>query len=320
MKVLVIGAGAVGQVYGRLLSKGGAEVSFFVKEKYATKIGSGLTLYPLNKKNARKNPVHWNQYGVFTQVSDVAKQKWDQVYFTMSSTALRGPWLDELAPAVGDATIVMLQQGASDLEYLRTKLRAEQIVEGVITVISYDSTSLDEKVPEPGICYFFPPLFRGPFSGMRAAAIVAALNAGGIASKRVKDIGREKGVTNSAFSILFCMINAGGWDLDKISRSRELLKLAHRAGTQATRAMAGKVGVNPRATLPLLMFTPLGMKVFLYVARAVLPFDVEKYLAVHFTKVGDQMRFGLETYASIADYQGLPNDAILELRRRMDVF
>ena len=321
MKILVIGAGAVGQVYGRHLSKGGAEVSFFVKEKYATTVGSGLTFYPLNRKNARKSPVHWNQYGVLSHAEDAAKQKWDQVYLTMSSTALRGPWLDELAPALGDATIVMLQPGASDLEYLRTKFKREQIVEGVITVISYDSTLLHEEVPEPGICYFFPPLSKGPFSGERAASVVAALNAGGISSRRTRNVGAEMGVSNTPFSILFCVVNAAGWDLEKLSRSPELLQLAHKAGAQAARAMAGKVGVRSKspARLPLLMFTPIGMKFLQKTANAVLPFDVEKYLQVHFTKVGDQMRFGLETYAGIAELQGLPNDAILELRRQMDV-
>ena len=35
-KVLIVGAGAVGLVYARHLQRGGADVSFFVREKYLT--------------------------------------------------------------------------------------------------------------------------------------------------------------------------------------------------------------------------------------------------------------------------------------------
>ena len=35
MRALIVGAGAVGQVYGLHLQRGGAEVGFFVKERQA---------------------------------------------------------------------------------------------------------------------------------------------------------------------------------------------------------------------------------------------------------------------------------------------
>ena len=61
MKVLIIGAGAVGQVYGRHLALGGAEVSFYVKDKYADYARKGFTFYTLSKKNARKNPKYFKR-------------------------------------------------------------------------------------------------------------------------------------------------------------------------------------------------------------------------------------------------------------------
>ncbi|HTJ46743.1 MAG TPA: 2-dehydropantoate 2-reductase N-terminal domain-containing protein, partial [Kofleriaceae bacterium] len=53
MRVLVVGAGAVGQVYARHAQQGGADVTFFVREKYRDEVARGLDLYPLNK---RKKP------------------------------------------------------------------------------------------------------------------------------------------------------------------------------------------------------------------------------------------------------------------------
>ena len=40
MKVLIVGAGAVGQVYGRHLAAAGAEVCFYVKPKYRAELES----------------------------------------------------------------------------------------------------------------------------------------------------------------------------------------------------------------------------------------------------------------------------------------
>ena len=41
MNVLIVGAGAVGQVYGRHLALGGAHVYYFVREKYAAEFAAG---------------------------------------------------------------------------------------------------------------------------------------------------------------------------------------------------------------------------------------------------------------------------------------
>ena len=56
MKVLVVGAGAVGQVYGWHLKRGGVDLTFYVKEKYRAEVEAGLTVYPLNEgqKTARQ--------------------------------------------------------------------------------------------------------------------------------------------------------------------------------------------------------------------------------------------------------------------------
>lgn len=46
MKILVVGAGAVGQVYGYYFQRGGCEVTFFVRDKYRSEMEQGLTLFP----------------------------------------------------------------------------------------------------------------------------------------------------------------------------------------------------------------------------------------------------------------------------------
>ena len=49
-KVLIVGAGAVGQVYARHAQLGGAEVTFFVRDKYREEVSRGFDMYPLNRR------------------------------------------------------------------------------------------------------------------------------------------------------------------------------------------------------------------------------------------------------------------------------
>lgn len=301
MNVLIIGAGAVGRVYGKRLAQGGAQVSFFVKEKYAEQARRGFDF----------GKDHWGEFGVLTRVEQVRASSWDQIYLTMSSTALRGSWWDELAPALGDATVVMLQPGAMDREYLETKIPKTRIVCGVITVVSFVNGNQTEA--------FFPPFAKGPFSGERAQTVVDALNRGGIRSVRVADVEKHASVANTAMGILFCAVDAAGWSLKHLANSPDLLTTAKQAAQQASHAVAVKIGQPYQVwdQLPLLIFSKLGILAFTFVAQRIFPFDLEKYLKLHFTKVGDQMRFGLKTYAELAEKQSLPNRAILKLLSQM---
>ena len=64
MKVLVVGAGAVGQVYGHALARGGARVTFLVKPKHVEEARRGFVLYELNRGRA---PIRWSDFAVVTE-------------------------------------------------------------------------------------------------------------------------------------------------------------------------------------------------------------------------------------------------------------
>ena len=86
LRILLIGAGAVGQVYGRHLQLGGAEVAFYVKPKYADEARAGYRMYPLNQ--GRDVPaVVWKDFGVRTDLPATLAQGWDQVWLCVSTTA-----------------------------------------------------------------------------------------------------------------------------------------------------------------------------------------------------------------------------------------
>ena len=110
MKALLVGAGAVGQVYARHLQRGGAQITFFVREKYRAEMeqaarGSGLALRCMNR-GAIGGRLQLRDFGVVTSPKEVAAQSWDVVWLCVSSSALAGSWLSARLGAVGSECCV----------------------------------------------------------------------------------------------------------------------------------------------------------------------------------------------------------------------
>ncbi len=308
-KILLVGAGAVGQVYARHLQRGGADVSFFVKEAYAEACRAGLTLYPLNKG---RDPVRFEGFGVHTRLDEISGQTWQQVWLCVPSPALRGEWLDVLTGVIGDATVVLLTPGPDDRARLLEGVPEERLVQGLITLISYQAPLPGETLPEPGIAYWFPPLSGSPFGGPaeRVAAVVTALKRGGCpASVNAKAVGQAPFATALLMPHL-CALEAAGWKFDTVARG-DHLRLAARGARQAMAVVAGATGV----ALPLARHVarPMFMRILMRSARWFIPLDVETYLGYHFTKVGDQTRLYIRRYVEQGHELGLDTSALEEL-------
>ena len=63
VKILIVGAGAVGQVYARHLHASGAEITFLVKEKHRAETQQGFKLYWLNQQKGRE-PFHFKTFEI----------------------------------------------------------------------------------------------------------------------------------------------------------------------------------------------------------------------------------------------------------------
>jgi ketopantoate reductase len=299
MRALVVGAGVVGQVYGRHLARGGAEVAFLVKPEHAEEVRSGLTHYPLNRLRRRDGrPERFSGYRVHTRIADLAAESWDQVYLTMSSPALRaGGWFSSLAEVVGGATIVLLQPGPEDRAFVLREVPEERVVQGIITMIGYPAPLPGERrFQEPGIAYWFPPLTPSPLAGgtSRAGAVVRALNEGGLPARRVRDVARSTDYGAAFMLPLIAGLELAGWRLDRF-RGPEYLGLAVRASREALEVIARRRRERPPLRFRLLA-RPVLLRPFLRLAPLATPFDLEAYLRVHFTKVGEQTRDVVQTY------------------------
>jgi 2-dehydropantoate 2-reductase len=312
MRVLLVGAGAVGQVYGHHLQAGGAEVAFLVRPKYADEARAGFALYPLNRRRPREQPIRFRDFGVLTDASQVEGGAFDQIWLTVSSAGLRGPWLDELCGRAGKATVVALQPGLDDRDYLLERIPAERLVQGMISLVSYHAPLEGETVPEPGMAYWLPPFMPSPFSGPpeRARQVAAALRAGRLPAVVHKNVALEVAYPGALLTALVASLEGCGWSLRALDPTKQW-----KVGWQALREMAAVIRVRLGAGAPLWMHL-LGrrrLRLFLRLAARMAPFPMETYVRVHFSKVREQTRLSLQTFLAQGAAANLPTTALSQL-------
>ena len=305
-RVLLVGAGAVGQVFGKYLQAAGCEVSFLVKEKYAEEARRGYTLLELGLFRRAPRPSVFSGFGVLVSVEEVAARTWDQVWLCVSSTALReGDWVAELARATGDATWVMLQPSPDDRDWLLQWVAPERLVSGMIPFISFHAPLNPGEALGPGTAFWFPPMTPGPFSGPpeRLEQVVQVLRASRYPAQRHRDAARAAAIPSAVLIAFVDALEAVGWSFERFL-TRESLARFQEAAREAVRIAAWRVGMSASAVLPLLR--PALFRLLLPLASRVAPFDLETYLRIHFTKVGAQTRLMLRTYVELGRKAGLP--------------
>lgn len=315
MKVLIVGAGAVGQAYGVHLSQGGADVSFYVKDKYVAKLREGLTLFPLN---TGRNPVavNWNNFNVISEMSGVSGSIWDVILLTLPSNALYNPWLEEFAKHVDPKTlIVTLQPGHNDRLELLKYFPEKNLIPGVITLISFE-TPLDPQGPQQkGIAYWFPPSSKGFFDGDAQVIkdLIKTLNKGGFPAGN-KQLLNNPGLVyfGSTFLNVFIRnLENNQWKLDAFKDAEAALVLKD-STLEAFEIIARKNSL----TKPFFHHF-LGKTFYLlaiYFSKKLMPFDLEKYLQVHFTKVAPQMHKNFSDLIQEGQDQGLSIKTLLKLK------
>jgi 2-dehydropantoate 2-reductase len=311
-RVLVVGAGAVGQVFGRALQRGGAQLSFFVRPQYAAALAGGVVVYPLNERPDRA-PVRLDGYGVLSDVSAVAASRWDEVWLCVSSPALAGPWLGALAAAAPGATWVLLQPGLDDRALLLQHVPAERLVQGLITFMSWMAPLPGEQVPTPGVMSWQPPLSPAPFSGPPAVVgpLVARLRRGGQPARVAADVDLETALGSALLLPIVGELERCGWSFARMRAEGGCARAAVCA--QATvRAAAAARGVLPPLWLSLIQ--GWGLSVASRLAPLVTPHDMERFFERHFSKVGDQTRLSLEVLATRGAASGLDVGPIRDLR------
>jgi 2-dehydropantoate 2-reductase len=307
MQVLIVGAGAVGQVYGCHLARGGATVSFFVKPQHAEAARRGFTLHPVRGRGPTA-ALTFTPQDVLTSADDVRARRWDQVWLCVPAPAIREPSFDPVIDAVGEAPVIDLTPGLGDRAALLTRFPRLRCVAGVVGIVAWRTPLPGQASPGPGTAFWLPPLTASLFDGPETLApdieaLVHTLRRGGCPAARRRGA-EAMGATASALMLpVLAALESEGWSLRDLIRGRRLAP-AMAAAREALRVVDDVHGTN--SAFLRLVARPWPAQFGLGLAPRLVPFDFEAYLRAHFTKVGAQTRAMLAEYVRRGEAAGLP--------------
>lgn len=122
MRILVLGAGAIGGYYGSHLAGAGAEVQFLVRERRAAQLArDGLVAVSRGEESRRP---------AATLLAGEVAAPFDLVLLTCKAYDLEGA-IEAIAPAVGPGTVVLpLLNGLAHFDALDARFGAERVLGG----------------------------------------------------------------------------------------------------------------------------------------------------------------------------------------------
>src|SRR6267142_3540556 len=127
MRILVVGAGAIGGYFGGRLLQAGRDVTFLVRPKRASELASrGLALKSPNGDVTLKNPP--------TVQADKLTEKFDVILLSCKAFDLDDA-IKSFAPAVGPQTsIIPMLNGMLHLDILDQKFGRERVLGGLCAI------------------------------------------------------------------------------------------------------------------------------------------------------------------------------------------
>ena len=183
MKILFLGAGAVGGYFGARLHQAGADVTFLLREPRAAKIAAGGLVV--------KSPRGDATVPVKVVTSGAPGSGYDLAVLTCKAYDLEGA-MDAIAPAVGPGTaIVPLLNGLRHIDTLRARFGGSRVVGGLARIGAVLGPEGEVRHTSP-----FAALSFGEFGGAAArqslrdldAAVKAAGIEGGLHDKIEHDL------------------------------------------------------------------------------------------------------------------------------------
>jgi 2-dehydropantoate 2-reductase len=134
MRVLVVGAGAIGGYFGGRMLQAGRDITFLVRPRRAGELATaGLVIKSPNGDVTLKNPP--------TVLADAIKDKFDVVLLSCKAYDLADA-IGSFAPAVGPQTsIIPLLNGMLHLDVLDNKFGRERVLGGLCAI----AVTLNEK-------------------------------------------------------------------------------------------------------------------------------------------------------------------------------
>ncbi|KAI9199325.1 uncharacterized protein BJ171DRAFT_601906 [Polychytrium aggregatum] len=350
LKVLIVGAGAVGQIYGHHLHLGGANVHFLVRdyqaEGFRTKPmrlhrirapGEGL----FSKKETKTTLLALPPDAIHSQkdVQDKSLPKdFDCIIITVSSNALRGQWIIDLIKHIqSSAVIYSFGPSFHDVEFIKREcnIDTERVVRSSISVVAWQAPLPNERFSPISEQEFQVGAAEGAnaliayFSGgpqglsktdnadteATSKQLISYFNTGGLPTQPVTNLPQLSRFMVGVLVPILIGLQSAEWSFQKLSQDRALLNKTVRASREGINRIRNIYSVPDLGWAlwfahALIFATTL--RIVMFVLPRIASFDIETFLGYHFTKVQDQTILHAEEELAAAHAAGR-DDLVLDL-------
>ena len=151
------------------------------------------------------------------------------------------------------------------------------------------------------------------FSGdeRRVDEIVRLLNAGGCPAAAAGNAAHQSAMGSSFLMPLIAALELSKWSFGELARGTWIVQATH-AAKQIAKIVSAYHDIGVPFFFPLI--GPGVLRLVVRLAPMAMPFDLEKYMAFHFTKTGPQTRQMLDVFIAQGKARALPVDAIEKIR------
>ena len=333
MNLLIVGAGAIGSTYGYFASRAGAKITYLIKPKHRADLANGIQLY--SWKGRKAESAVFRDFEVLDEAAALRKRKFDAVLVTLPSNQFRAEgwlsgFLSDFDAGSPDAKIWSLQPMANDEVYLREKLGGSaaadaRVVHGRIPILSYLAPMPGESFEKPGYAFYTPPGAKAAWSSRDLATAETAaklFEAGGLPSKVVSDTPTAASlIPDSLLRAVVAGLERSEWSFDRLLNGENIHLVT--GGMREMTAIGAKIQktADPaQGWWGKLGSTPFGVKMVLRLATKIIPFDLESFMRVHFTKVETQMQLALDEQIEFGKKNGISTTNLVLLRGRKKPF
>jgi len=321
MKVLIVGCGAVGQVYGLALQNAGVDLGILDRPAIAEKMNrarrqGGLPLFQISFKN-RQDPIlhRLKNYQVIADAAESRRFEPDQIWFTTPSPVYYSDWFQDFLRQVPSNRVVCFIPEGNRPEFISGDF-GHRMIFGGTTFIAWQGDLGGGGGKPDGVNFWRPPLAL-PLVGNREFCRDTAmlLNRAGFRIMFVKPGSHAQIFTTAIMTAFVAGLELSGWSL-KDFRHNPWLRCAAAACREAISCQLLESGIGTR-----LWMNPPVLSAFFSLASILMPvlfpFDVEKYLQFHYTKTREQSILLLDLFIKDCLRRGFPLDHIQALREGM---
>ena len=314
MKVLIVGCGAVGQVFGLYLQKAGVELGLYDRPATVDKLKQalehgGMPLFQISYFRRRDPIAHrLENYQVVTDVAESQRFKPDQIWFTTPSPVYYSEWFREFLQKVPSERVVCFAPEGGRPEFF-PEGGEDQLVFGGTTFMAWQGDLEGGGGRPEGVNFWLSPLGI-PLMGKEEACrdVEQLLKKAGFRVTVGKQDSHMQASVTAVMTAFVAGLELSGWSFGAFRKS-PWLKRAAGASREAVLSQLPGAGIFTRTLLGIL-FSSTGFFLATFFLPLLFPFDLEKYLKFHYLKTRDQTLTLLDVFARDGKRRGLPVENI----------